>query len=623
MQKLDIRGLVSIGGDGSLSIGQQLFEGGVPLVGVPKTIDNDLEGTLFTFGFDSAVACATDALDRLHTTAESHNRVMVLEVMGRYAGWIALYAGVAGGADVILIPEIPFTYESICEQIQRREKMGKHFTLVIVAEGAREKGGEFVTAADQVANREARLGGIAAVVAAEVEKRTGKEARACVLGHLQRGGCPTNFDRALCSIFGAEAVELIAAGKYGQMVAYHGSDVSAVPIAEAVGRLKTVQPTGRFHPHGPGTGDLPRGLSGIRFGWHALKGVANRPITPFARAQGVPPLPGFHWGIVSQALRACGRALARRCREAANFRRRSLSDGQQPQNVGEHGRRGPDDVLFQRARAATVRAYAQRLGAQAQHGRFAGRQVDLVLDRRHLLVGVRQGGRLEQIAVGLREQAGQAGAGERRPADVFVIGTLHRFLVGVLVVHAGTVEADVEPAFAVGVVLHRASAEEIEPVEPLVEQQSDSQPPQGDARAVKLHVVIDGDGAVARDRVGRGMRGDKPILALSLDFGDDRTAFGPAWDAVRLTTLKARLSSPYFTQSRYAHMSSLRWGARQRCSRGPPPAASRFSASRFNAEITPLALSKTTAKPSPAAVIVLSSLREVNRFGGGCDDGRC
>ncbi len=246
MEKQRIRGLVSIGGDGSLSIAQQLFEGGVPIVGVPKTIDNDLEGTVMTFGFDSAVACATDALDRLHTTAESHKRVMVLEVMGRYAGWIALYAGVAGGADVILIPEIPFTFESICAQIKKREAAGKHFTLIIAAEGAREKGGEFVTAAGQVANREARLGGIAAVVSAEVEKRTGKEVRSCVLGHLQRGGCPTNFDRALCSIFGAEAVELIAAGKYGYMVAYHGSHVTAVKITEAVGRLKTVPATGGF-----------------------------------------------------------------------------------------------------------------------------------------------------------------------------------------------------------------------------------------------------------------------------------------------------------------------------------------------------------------------------------------
>ena len=193
MQKLNILGLVSIGGDGSLSIGQQLFEGGVPLVGVPKTIDNDLEGTVMTFGFDSAVACATDALDRLHTTAESHNRVMVLEVMGRYAGWIALYAGVAGGADVILIPEIPFTYDSICAKIQERESLDKHFTLMIVAEGAREKGGKFVTAAEQVANREARLGGIAGVVAAELEKRTGKEARALRAGALAARRLPNEF----------------------------------------------------------------------------------------------------------------------------------------------------------------------------------------------------------------------------------------------------------------------------------------------------------------------------------------------------------------------------------------------------------------------------------------------
>ncbi len=244
LKKLNMRGLVSIGGDGSLSIAQQLFEGGVPVVGVPKTIDNDLEGTMLTFGFDSAVACATDALDRLHTTAESHNRVMVLEVMGRYAGWIALYAGVAGGADVILIPEIPFTYESIVAKIREREGVGKLFTLVSVAEGARQQGGQFVTAAQQPANREARLGGVGAAVAAEIEKRTGKETRTCVLGHLQRGGCPTNFDRVLCSIFGAEAVELIAAGKFGFMVAYQGDQVGSVKIAEAVGRLKTIPPEG-------------------------------------------------------------------------------------------------------------------------------------------------------------------------------------------------------------------------------------------------------------------------------------------------------------------------------------------------------------------------------------------
>jgi 6-phosphofructokinase len=244
LQKMNIHGLVSIGGDGSLTIAQQLFEAGVPIVGVPKTIDNDLRGTFMTFGFDSAVACATDALDRLHTTAESHNRVIVLEVMGRYAGWIAIYAGIAGGADVILIPEIPFTYESVCAKVRRREQAGKHFTLIIAAEGAREKAGGFVTAAGQQENREARLGGIGGVVAAEVEKRTGKESRVCVLGHLQRGGSPTNFDRALCSMYGAEAVELIAAGQFGQMVAFQASGVAAIPISEAISQLKTVPPDG-------------------------------------------------------------------------------------------------------------------------------------------------------------------------------------------------------------------------------------------------------------------------------------------------------------------------------------------------------------------------------------------
>ena len=209
MEKLGISALVSVGGDGSLSIAQQMHEAGIPIVGVPKTIDNDLAATTITFGFDSAVACATDALDRLHTTAESHNRVMVLEVMGRYAGWIAIYAGVAGGADVILIPEIPFRYENICDAIMDRERKGKHFTLVVAAEGAKLAGGDFVTSGAQQENREARLGGIGAVVAAEIEKRTGKETRAMVLGHLQRGGSPTFMDRVLCTLFGAKAVELI------------------------------------------------------------------------------------------------------------------------------------------------------------------------------------------------------------------------------------------------------------------------------------------------------------------------------------------------------------------------------------------------------------------------------
>jgi 6-phosphofructokinase 1 len=244
ISQIGLSALVTIGGDGSLTIAQQFHQFGIPIVGVPKTIDNDLEGTLWTFGFDSAVACATDALDRLHTTAESHNRVMVLEVMGRYAGWIALFAGVAGGADVILIPEIPFNYDTICGKLKDRERQGKHFTIVVVAEGARQKGGEFVTSADAPANREARLGGIGALVAREIEQRSGKESRVCVLGHLQRGGGPTSFDRALCSVFGAHAVELIAADDFGKMVAFLGSHVGAISISEAVGKLKTVRPDG-------------------------------------------------------------------------------------------------------------------------------------------------------------------------------------------------------------------------------------------------------------------------------------------------------------------------------------------------------------------------------------------
>jgi ATP-dependent phosphofructokinase / diphosphate-dependent phosphofructokinase len=246
MNELGLTALVAVGGDGSLSIAQQFHEYGIRVVGVPKTIDNDLEGTLWTFGFDSAVACATDAIDRLHTTAESHRRVMVLEVMGRYAGWIAMFAGVAGGADVILIPEIPFNYDAITRKIQDREKQGKSFTIVVVAEGAREHGGDFVTFANAPENREARLGGIGAAVAKEIEARTGKEARVCVLGHLQRGGSPTSFDRALCSIFGAHAVELIAAEDFGKMVAFQGSQVGSVKISDAVGKLKTVRPEGNF-----------------------------------------------------------------------------------------------------------------------------------------------------------------------------------------------------------------------------------------------------------------------------------------------------------------------------------------------------------------------------------------
>jgi len=237
-EDLGLAGLVSIGGDGSMTIAQQLFEHGMPIVGVPKTIDNDLTGTVMTFGFDSAVACAVDAVDRLQTTAKSHNRVMVLEVMGRYAGWIAMFAGVAGGADVILIPEIPFSYESVCEKIAQREAAGKHFTIIVVAEGARLVGGGFV--GDEATNGEARLGGVGEQVGHEVARHTGKETRVMVLGHLQRGGSPTMMDRVLCTLFGTYAIELIAEQRFGRMVAWTYEGIRSVPLVEAIETLKTV-----------------------------------------------------------------------------------------------------------------------------------------------------------------------------------------------------------------------------------------------------------------------------------------------------------------------------------------------------------------------------------------------
>jgi phosphofructokinase-like protein len=256
--RLRLKALIVVGGDGSLTIAQQLFENGIPVVGVPKTIDNDLEATETTFGFDSAVACATDALDRLRTTAESHNRVLLLEVMGRYAGWIAAHAGIAGGGDVILIPEIPYSYDAICEKIKERERVGKHYTLVVVAEGARAKGCDYVTSGEGEKDREARLGGAGAQVAAEIQERTGKETRVCVLGHLQRGGAPTTYDRIICTRFGVRAVQLIDEEKFGHMVAVKGNDTIAVRIPEAVGRLRTV----------PVDGDIVRTARalGISFG---------------------------------------------------------------------------------------------------------------------------------------------------------------------------------------------------------------------------------------------------------------------------------------------------------------------------------------------------------------------
>lgn len=242
VEQLNMSGLICVGGDGSLAVAQQFHEVGIPVVGVPKTIDNDLSATAFTFGFDSAVACATDALDRLHTTAASHERVMVLEVMGRHAGWIALYAGIAGGGDVILIPEIDWTFENVCGKILERQQQGKRFTLVVVAEGAELPGGSTVTAERRQDSRQTRLGGIGNVVAFEIEKRLGRETRTCVLGHLQRGGPPTTFDRVLATQFGSHAVRLILECKFGEMVCYQPPAIDSVPILDAVNRLSRVQP---------------------------------------------------------------------------------------------------------------------------------------------------------------------------------------------------------------------------------------------------------------------------------------------------------------------------------------------------------------------------------------------
>ncbi|MBP90437.1 MAG: 6-phosphofructokinase [Planctomycetaceae bacterium] len=240
VEQLNLNGIVCVGGDGSLAVAQQLHEAGIPVVGVPKTIDNDLSATAFTFGFDSAVACATDALDRLHTTAASHERIMVLEVMGRHAGWIALYAGIAGGGDVILIPEIDWTFENVCSKILEREKDGKRFTLIVVAEGVELPDGGTVNAERRQEARRTRLGGIGNVVAYEVEKRLGRETRTCILGHLQRGGPPSTFDRVLATQFGSHAVRLILEGRLGEMVCYQPPVIDSVPIIEAVNQLSQV-----------------------------------------------------------------------------------------------------------------------------------------------------------------------------------------------------------------------------------------------------------------------------------------------------------------------------------------------------------------------------------------------
>lgn len=236
INRIGLSGLVTIGGEGTQRISLELARMGAPVIGVPKTIDNDLAGTDHTFGFDTALQVATDAIDRLHTTAASHNRVMILEVMGRHAGWIALHSGIAGGADVILIPEIPFDVQKVADKVMEREQAGSTFSIIVVAEGAVLRGGQPMYYAD------GRLGGMGMMLTDRLNEITGKDCRCVVLGHLQRGGPPTPYDRILATRYGAAAVNAIADGITGEMVALHAQEITTVPLEEACARVKTVRP---------------------------------------------------------------------------------------------------------------------------------------------------------------------------------------------------------------------------------------------------------------------------------------------------------------------------------------------------------------------------------------------
>ncbi len=245
MRRMKLDALVAVGGEDTLGVADKLASMGVPIVGVPKTIDNDLSGTDYTFGFDTAVNIVTEAIDRIHTTAESHNRVMVIEVMGRHSGWIALYAGLAGGADMILIPEQKYTIEEIVSTIRKRHERGKDFSIVVVAEGAQisaeGKENEYVVSEgglDEFGH--VKLGGIGQLVANAVEEATSYETRVTVLGHLQRGGTPTAFDRVLGTRFGIAAIDLVHAGDFGKMVSLQGNEIVAIPLADAVNQIKVV-----------------------------------------------------------------------------------------------------------------------------------------------------------------------------------------------------------------------------------------------------------------------------------------------------------------------------------------------------------------------------------------------
>lgn len=244
----NIDALITIGGDDTNSVAQKLFEQGVNVIGVPKTIDNDLSGTDFCFGFDTAVNTAMEAIDRVHTTAEAHQRVMVVEVMGRDAGWIAMYSGIAGGADVILIPERPFDIDEVAERIRMRHARGRYFSIIVVAEGAKFASDDKHSApvVSEMAKDEfghVRLGGVGQILAREVERRTGLETRYVVLGHIQRGGSPSAFDRVLASRYGVGAIDMVHKGSFGNMVSLRGNDIVSVPLAEAINKNRWVDPT--------------------------------------------------------------------------------------------------------------------------------------------------------------------------------------------------------------------------------------------------------------------------------------------------------------------------------------------------------------------------------------------
>jgi phosphofructokinase-like protein len=245
VERNGIHAILAIGGEGTLSAATRMSQEGLRIVGVPKTIDNDLNGTDFTFGFDTAVMIATDAIDRLHSTAESHKRVIVCEVMGRHVGWIATYAGIAGGADVILVPEIPADLASVAEHIQRRHASGRSFSIVVVAEGTRvkvseDKGEQLITSGALDEAGRPRLGGVGGIVAHEIERRTGFETRVSVLGHIQRGGVPTAHDRVLATRYGVHACDMVARGEFGKMAALRGNEIVSVDLSLATKELKRV-----------------------------------------------------------------------------------------------------------------------------------------------------------------------------------------------------------------------------------------------------------------------------------------------------------------------------------------------------------------------------------------------